>query len=252
MSFPSGGNQGGGEPVNKLMQIRDDRETSDITLVVGKGRKEFCLHKPIICFQSSFVRTLVLAAERTGGHKLPLPMVTPEAFEVLTRWMYGGGLHLEPEYGANVIEVFIGCKYLHLDDVRRKVLDHVTRVMERHLSKPVPLEDKEEAKRIAAKAGDVIRFFVQFCNASWDIDLEKLVECAGFIIRAQCIDIDSLMDSITEAQEAWGSLFITAIIQAGKDSASACEACEACDFGREMGIQETIDRIVGTVKSQQF
>ncbi|RVD89366.1 uncharacterized protein DFL_000378 [Arthrobotrys flagrans] len=247
-----GKQQEGSERINnrkslsKLMRIRDDKSTSDVTLLVGKERTPFYLHKPILSAASDFLGAIFISPSRDGGHTIPLPMITPEAFEVITRWMYGGRLLLEPEYGPNVLDVFSGTKYLHLNDMRMKILDHVADLMEKHLSRPVMSQLTEEGKRITNEMNKVIRFFIQLCNISWEEDLGKLVTCAEWIIRGQDVDVESLVQAL--CKETGGRLFIAAIIQAGKNN-----GCAACDFAKEcQGAQVTVDRIVGGVNSMVF
>ncbi|KAK6498137.1 hypothetical protein TWF506_004376 [Arthrobotrys conoides] len=229
----------------KLMQIRDDKSTSDVVLLIGKDRTPFYLHKPILSIASDFLRAILVTASRSGDHPIPMPMITPEAFEVITRWMYGGGLLLEPEYGPSVLDVVSGTKYLHLDDMRMKILDHVEGVMERILSQPVISRTTEEGKRVTNEMNDVIRFFVQLCNICWEDDLDKLVKCADWIIRGQDVDVGVLVPAL--GKQVGGRLFIAAIIQAGKNN-----GCIACDVAQQsQGVQATLDRIVSGAKSHR-
>ncbi|KAF3313533.1 hypothetical protein TWF173_005827 [Orbilia oligospora] len=230
----------------KLMQIRDDKSTSDVTLLLGKDRIPFYLHKPILSIASDFLRAILTTANGNGENPVPIPMITPEAFEVITRWMYGGGLVLEPEYGLNVLDVVSGTKYLHLNDMRMKILDHVEELMEKRLSQPVISRATEEGKRVVNEMNEVIRFFIQLCNLCWDDDLGRLVKCADWIIRGQGVDVESLVPAI--GQEVGGRLFIAAIIKAGKNN-----GCTACDLDKEFqGVQDTVDRIVRRASSLQL
>ncbi|KAK6519037.1 hypothetical protein TWF281_003726 [Arthrobotrys megalospora] len=189
----------------KLMRIFDDRDASDVTVTVGSKGTVFYLHRLVICLTSGFFKAALKPNTFKEGitNEIHLPEIKSEAFKVISRWMYDGGLALEPAYGAHVQNVYDAADYLQMPTLKEELLDHLLKFTR---NKSLAL--------LYSQRKDLFCFFIRFCNSCSTSDLGKLTKCAEFIILRLRPKPEELFQQIID--NSAGHLFTAAVIGAAQ------------------------------------
>ncbi|RIA83384.1 hypothetical protein C1645_880533 [Glomus cerebriforme] len=100
-----------------LLEILDDNKYYDITIEVGNDSyvKVFRAHMVILNYRSSYLRKILTINEKgydgTLAH-IKLQNITPEIFQIILRYIYGGILPLEDYDTSDVIKILVAANNL--------------------------------------------------------------------------------------------------------------------------------------------
>ncbi|POG57891.1 BTB/POZ protein, partial [Rhizophagus irregularis DAOM 181602=DAOM 197198] len=103
------------------IEILDDDEYYDITIEVGDdpNKKIFRSHMIILCYRSPSLRTLASNQKNSDGAlaHVKLPNITPEIFQIILKYIYGGIITLNEEDIPEILRVLGAADQLHLQEL---------------------------------------------------------------------------------------------------------------------------------------
>ncbi|GBC27383.2 BTB/POZ protein [Rhizophagus irregularis DAOM 181602=DAOM 197198] len=105
-----------------LLTILNDDEYYDVTIEVGKDPyvKVFRAHMVILTYRSPYLRrilsTNVKKNDGTLAH-IKLPNISPETFQIILRYIYGGRLSLKEYDVSDIIKILIVANELNLQEI---------------------------------------------------------------------------------------------------------------------------------------
>ncbi|UZO09130.1 uncharacterized protein OCT59_029367 [Rhizophagus irregularis] len=104
------------------IEILKDDEYYDITIEVGEDPdvKIFRAHMIILCYRSPFLRrTLASNKIRNDGNlnHIKLPNISPEIFQVILKYIYGGIFSLDEQDTINISKILTAADQLHLQEL---------------------------------------------------------------------------------------------------------------------------------------
>ncbi|CAB4431882.1 unnamed protein product [Rhizophagus irregularis] len=104
------------------IKILDDDEYYDITIEVGKDPnvKIFRAHMIILCYRSPFLRKTIAWSKGNNNDKLvhiKLPNISPEIFQIILTYIYGGIISLDENETSEILEVLIAANELLLQEL---------------------------------------------------------------------------------------------------------------------------------------
>ncbi|RIA87325.1 hypothetical protein C1645_878102 [Glomus cerebriforme] len=105
-----------------LLEILDDDEYYDITVEVGNDPyvKIFRAHMVILNYRSSYLRRILSINKKKNDGTLTnikLPNISPEIFQIVLRYIYGGKLSLEEYDITDIIKILITANELNLQEL---------------------------------------------------------------------------------------------------------------------------------------
>ncbi|RIA82957.1 BTB/POZ protein [Glomus cerebriforme] len=105
-----------------LLEILDDEEYYDITIEVGNDPyvKIFRAHMVILSYRSPYLRRILSANKKKNDDTLThikLPNISPEIFQIILRYIYGGRLFFEELDTFDVIKVLSAASELYLQEL---------------------------------------------------------------------------------------------------------------------------------------
>ncbi|EXX76959.1 uncharacterized protein OCT59_020972 [Rhizophagus irregularis] len=105
-----------------LLEILNDEEYYDITIEVGNDPnvKIFRAHMVILNYRSSYLRRILSTNKKKNNEALihiKLPNISPEIFQSILRYIYGGKFLFE-EYGTlDIIKILVAANELNLQEL---------------------------------------------------------------------------------------------------------------------------------------
>ncbi|GBB91901.1 hypothetical protein RclHR1_19330001 [Rhizophagus clarus] len=103
------------------IEILDDDEYYDITIEVGDdpNTKVFRSHMIILCYRSPSLRTLASNQKNSDGAlaHVKLPNITPEIFQIILKYIYGGIISLNEDDISEILQVLGAADQLHLQEL---------------------------------------------------------------------------------------------------------------------------------------
>ncbi|EXX52110.1 uncharacterized protein OCT59_021266 [Rhizophagus irregularis] len=105
-----------------LLETLDDEEYYDIIIEVGKDPdvKIFRAHKIILNYRSLYLRRVLSTNKKKNDEILThisLPNISPEIFQIILRYIYGGIIPLEEYDILNIVKILITVNELNLQEL---------------------------------------------------------------------------------------------------------------------------------------
>ncbi|GBB83643.1 hypothetical protein RclHR1_10340006 [Rhizophagus clarus] len=107
-----------------LLEILKDNEFYDITIEVGNDHyiKIFRAHMVILNYRSSYLRRILSTEVNKNKNDgilthIKLPNISPEIFQMILRYIYGGRLSLEEYDTSDIIKILIASSELNLQEL---------------------------------------------------------------------------------------------------------------------------------------
>ncbi|RGB42398.1 hypothetical protein C1646_751052 [Rhizophagus diaphanus] len=108
--------------LQNLTEILNDEEYYDITVEVGNDPyiKIFRAHMVILHYRSPYLRRILSTNKKKNDGTLThikLPNISPEIFQIILRYIYGGNLSLNEYDNSDIIQILIAANELSLQDL---------------------------------------------------------------------------------------------------------------------------------------
>ncbi|CAB4412380.1 unnamed protein product [Rhizophagus irregularis] len=125
---------------NYIELLKDD-EYYDITIEVGEDPnvKIFRAHMNILCYRSPYLRRLLASKKRSNDNGLvhiKLSNISPEIFQVIIEYIYGGILSLDEQDTSDFLKVLAAADVLHLqelvDYLQKYLIENKSEWIEQH------------------------------------------------------------------------------------------------------------------------
>ncbi|GET60592.1 carbohydrate-binding module family 13 protein [Rhizophagus irregularis DAOM 181602=DAOM 197198] len=105
-----------------LLEILNDEEYYDITIEVGNDPyvKVFRAHMVILHYRSSYLRRILSTNKKKNDGTLAhikLSNISPEIFQIILRYIYGGKLSLNDYDNSDIIKVLVAANELSLQEL---------------------------------------------------------------------------------------------------------------------------------------
>ncbi|CAB4421484.1 unnamed protein product [Rhizophagus irregularis] len=104
-----------------LLEILDDEEYYDITIEVGNdpNLKIFRAHMVILNYRSPYLRRILSTNKKNDGTlaHIKLPNISPEIFQTILRYIYGGNLSIEEYDTSDIIKILFAANELSLQEL---------------------------------------------------------------------------------------------------------------------------------------
>ncbi|EXX53052.1 uncharacterized protein OCT59_029388 [Rhizophagus irregularis] len=125
---------------HNYIEILEDNEYYDITIEVGKDPniKIFRAHVIILCHRSSFLRRTLTSNKKNNDDlaHIKLSNISPETFQIILRYLYGGIFSLNGQDTLDIFKVLIAADELLLhelvDYLQKYLIENKTEWMEQH------------------------------------------------------------------------------------------------------------------------
>ncbi|POG62884.1 BTB/POZ protein [Rhizophagus irregularis DAOM 181602=DAOM 197198] len=106
---------------NYIELLKDD-EYYDTTIEVGEDPnvKIFRTHMNILCYRSPYLRRALASKKRSNDNGLvhiKLSNISPEIFQIIIEYIYGGILSLEEQDTSDFFKVLAAADVLHLQEL---------------------------------------------------------------------------------------------------------------------------------------
>ncbi|PKY58396.1 POZ domain-containing protein [Rhizophagus irregularis] len=108
--------------LQNLLDILNDEEYYDITIEVGNDPyiKIFRAHMVILHYRSPYLRRILSTNKKKNDETLThikLPNISPEIFQIILRYIYGGNLSLNEYDNSVIIQTLIAANELSLQEL---------------------------------------------------------------------------------------------------------------------------------------
>ncbi|GBC06506.1 hypothetical protein RclHR1_06890010 [Rhizophagus clarus] len=107
-----------------LLEILEDNEFYDITIEVGDDPyvKIFRAHMVILNYRSSYLRRILSTNVKKRNNDgilahIKLPNISPEIFQIILRYIYGGRLFLEKHDDSDIIKILVAANEFGLQEL---------------------------------------------------------------------------------------------------------------------------------------
>ncbi|GBB88389.1 hypothetical protein RclHR1_14970002 [Rhizophagus clarus] len=123
------------------IEILEDDEYYDVTIEVDEDPnvKIFRSHMIILCYRSPFLRRALASNKRNDNNALAhikLPNISPETFQIILKYLYGGIFSLDEHDTLNNFKILIAADKLLLqelvDHIQTYFIENKTEWMEQH------------------------------------------------------------------------------------------------------------------------
>ncbi|GES93561.1 BTB/POZ protein [Rhizophagus clarus] len=104
------------------IELLEDNEYYDVTIEVGEDPnvKIYRAHKNILCYRSPFLRRTLGSNKKSDNGVLShikLPNISPEIFQIVLRYIYGGVLSLNGKDTSDILNILVVADELHLQEL---------------------------------------------------------------------------------------------------------------------------------------
>ncbi|UZO17016.1 uncharacterized protein OCT59_008382 [Rhizophagus irregularis] len=108
--------------LQNLTEILNDEEYYDITIEVGNDPyiKIFRAHMVILYYRSPYLRRILSTNKKKNDGTLThikLPNISPEIFQIILRYIYGGNLSLNEYDNSDIIQILMAASELSLQEL---------------------------------------------------------------------------------------------------------------------------------------
>ncbi|PKY18445.1 BTB-domain-containing protein, partial [Rhizophagus irregularis] len=105
-----------------LLEILNDEEYYDITIEVGNDPnvKIFRAHMVILNYRSPYLRRILSTNKKKNDGILvhiKLPNISPDIFQAILRYIYGGSLSIEKYDTSDIIKILFAANELNLQEL---------------------------------------------------------------------------------------------------------------------------------------
>ncbi|PKK64275.1 BTB-domain-containing protein [Rhizophagus irregularis] len=145
---------------NYIELLKDD-EYYDITIEVGEDPnvKIFRAHMNILCYRSSYFRRALASNKKKDNvlAHIKFPNISPEIFQIILRYIYGGILSLNEQKTSDFFKVLAAADELRLQEL----VDHLQKYLIENKSEWME-ENFEFTQRISLQSNNFVEL-QQFC-----------------------------------------------------------------------------------------
>ncbi|EXX74890.1 hypothetical protein RirG_046850 [Rhizophagus irregularis DAOM 197198w] len=145
---------------NYIELLKDD-EYYDITIEVGEDPnvKIFRAHMNILCYRSSYFRRALASNKKKDNvlAHIKFPNISPEIFQIILRYIYGGILSLNEQKTSDFLKVLAAADELRLQEL----VDHLQKYLIENKSEWME-ENFEFTQRISLQSNNFVEL-QQFC-----------------------------------------------------------------------------------------
>ncbi|CAB4440705.1 unnamed protein product [Rhizophagus irregularis] len=109
--------------LHNLTEILNDEEYYDVTIEVGNDPyiKIFRAHMVILYYRSPYLRRILSTSNKKKNDGtltyIKLPNISPEIFQIILRYIYGGKLSLNEYDSSDIIQILIAANELSLQEL---------------------------------------------------------------------------------------------------------------------------------------
>ncbi|UZO08884.1 uncharacterized protein OCT59_029129 [Rhizophagus irregularis] len=112
------------------IEILADDEYYDVTIEVGSDPhvKIFRAHMIILCYRSPFLRRILTSSRNNNNNILThvkLPNITPEIFQIILKYIYGGIISLNEHEPSEILEVLVASDEILLQELVDYLQDYL-------------------------------------------------------------------------------------------------------------------------------
>ncbi|EXX78191.1 uncharacterized protein OCT59_014010 [Rhizophagus irregularis] len=163
-----------------FLEILDDHEYYDVTIEVGSDPsvKIFRAHKVILCYRSPYLRR-ILSTNRTeiDGTLLNIKLsnISPEIFQVILKYIYGGKLTLEGYDTSEIIEILDAASKLSLQELVDYLQSYLIE------NKPSWIEQNFNLIYQASYKKDSLLQLQEYCSNLLSEEPEKIFKSLDFV-----------------------------------------------------------------------
>ncbi|PKY25193.1 POZ domain-containing protein, partial [Rhizophagus irregularis] len=105
-----------------LLEILVDEEYYDVTIEVGNDPyvQIFRSHMVILNYRSPYLRRILSTNKKKNGGTLThikLPNISPEIFQIILKYIYGGKLSLEEFDASYIVKIMVAANELSLQEL---------------------------------------------------------------------------------------------------------------------------------------
>ncbi|GBB91082.1 hypothetical protein RclHR1_01820014 [Rhizophagus clarus] len=168
-----------------FLEILDDHEYYDVTIEVGSDPtvKIFRTHKVILCYRSPYLRRILSTNNSTETLlHIKLSNISPEIFQIILNYIYGGKLTLKGYNISDIIEI--------LDVANKLKLQELVDYLQSFLieNKPNWIEKNFNLIYQASHKQDSLLQLKEYCTNLLTEEPEKIFESLDFVsIPEKCL-----------------------------------------------------------------
>ncbi|EXX59141.1 hypothetical protein RirG_191620 [Rhizophagus irregularis DAOM 197198w] len=161
------------------IELLEDNEYYDITIEVGKDPniKILRAHTNILCYRSPYLRRTLVSSKKNKDNVLAhikLPNISPEVFQVILKYIYGGILPLNDQDNSEIFKILLAADELLLqelvDYLQTYLIENKFEWMEQHF---------ELIHRTSFQSNSLIKI-QQFCTDFMVKSPEKIFKSLDF------------------------------------------------------------------------
>ncbi|GBB85469.1 hypothetical protein RclHR1_00120023 [Rhizophagus clarus] len=124
-----------------FIELLGDDEYYDITIEVGEDPniKILRAHMNILCYRSPYLRRVLVSNKKNKDNVLAhikLPNISPEVFQIILKYIYGGILSLSGQDNSEIIKILLAADELLLqelvDYLQKYLIETKSEWMEQH------------------------------------------------------------------------------------------------------------------------
>ncbi|EXX74891.1 hypothetical protein RirG_046860 [Rhizophagus irregularis DAOM 197198w] len=143
------------------VELLEDNEYYDITIEVGEDPnvKIFRAHMNILCYRSPYFRRVMASNKKkdNGLAHIKFPNISPEIFQIILRYIYGGTLSLNEQETSDFLKVLAVADELRLQEL----VDYLQKYLIENKSEWME-ENFEFTQRISLQSNNLVEL-QQFC-----------------------------------------------------------------------------------------
>ncbi|GBC10170.1 hypothetical protein RclHR1_00940011 [Rhizophagus clarus] len=161
-----------------LIELLEGSICHDIKIEVGEApnAKIFFAHTNILCYRSPYLREILASNENKddGLSHVKLPNITPEIFQIILRYIYGGIFSLNGQDNLKIIEILLAADEFFLQEI----VDHLQKYLIENKSDWIA-KNFEFIHRISFKSNHLFKL-QQFCTDFMEESPEKVFKSLDF------------------------------------------------------------------------
>ncbi|KAF3931864.1 hypothetical protein ABW19_dt0206595 [Dactylella cylindrospora] len=122
----------------RLFNLFNNEEFSDVKVITDQkaDRREFHLHRAVICNSSAFFKAACKSNFREGIKKeITLPEMESDVFEYIGKWLYGQSLESENLKEDATLRIYQAADFLQIPELKQEILEKLTGDLEADIEK---------------------------------------------------------------------------------------------------------------------
>ncbi|RVD83539.1 uncharacterized protein DFL_007925 [Arthrobotrys flagrans] len=120
-----------------------DPEFSDVTIYVGPSRREYKLHRTIICAESEYLRKACKSVKPGGSpHRVELRNIKSATFDIILKWIYSCGYNVPGDYEpSKFLDTYTTADYLSIHSLKEEIMHQITSIIQVDVMKNKATQD---------------------------------------------------------------------------------------------------------------